>query len=258
MNYTITCPGCGNKLKLFDSQVKQKQGSIRCTRCGQKIKYDLTKPDPVSTGFWADTEVPFKVGAQKRFLSITKARQKQAENGTLSPLAALSAPSPESTGISRVPEAFDRTQNHFQKFDMKTGQIIGAASSPAASQHPAPVPTVPFQNVPKPAAQPAKPAKPLSPTMQKLEDLKRSLDDYKSTRNISHTEPSPAARSALSRKPANIPVSTQKAARLADSRRASASIARPLRLMSKSFPKLQPSSQFLSRLRTLFSSFFKK
>lgn len=123
MDFTIICPGCGSKLKLFDSQVKQKKGSIRCTRCGQKIKYDLSKPDPVQTGFWAETEVPFKVGAQKRFLSIAKARQKNPKQDFPAPVMAANAETP----APRIPPAFDRSHSQFQAFDMKTGTIVGDA-----------------------------------------------------------------------------------------------------------------------------------
>lgn len=118
MDFTILCPNCNTKLKLFDSQVKKKEGYIRCTRCGARIKYDLTKPQPAATGFWPDREVPFKPGAQRRFLSIAKAMQE--EPGQQLPQM---APVPE-TSAPQIPPSFDRSQGRFQKFDLKAGQIL--------------------------------------------------------------------------------------------------------------------------------------
>ncbi len=259
MNYTITCPGCGSKLKLFDSQVKQKQGFIRCTRCGQKIKYDLTKPDPVGTGFWADTEVPFKVGAQKRFLSIAKARQARVEKGE-TPLPLGTAALPDTSTASRIPQAFDRSQNHFQKFDMKTGQIIGETASPAATR-PAKAQDFQMRNLPaqkKPVTTPPKPAKPMTETMRKLEELKHSLDTYTVTRSAPSTTPKPVETPSIDiRKPANIPITDRKAARHTGNARHTAAI-RPIHLTSKSFPKLQPAGGFVARIKSLLAGLMGK
>lgn len=137
MDFTIICPGCGSKLKLFDSQVKQKKGTIRCTRCGQRIKYDLTKPDPVRTGFWAETETPFKVGAQKRFLSIAKARQKNPKQDFPAPVMAPTAAAPEAP---RIPPSFDRSHSQFQAFDMKMGMVLGNAAKEASVSVASPAP----------------------------------------------------------------------------------------------------------------------
>ena len=70
MNFTITCPNCGTKLPLFDSQVKKRKGAVRCTRCGSRIQYDLSRPNPVRAGFWPETETPFKPGAKNRLLPL--------------------------------------------------------------------------------------------------------------------------------------------------------------------------------------------
>lgn len=107
MNFTVICPNCGSRLQLFDSQIKKKKGTLRCVRCGSRIPYDLTQPRPVRTGFWPETEVPFKPGAQKKFLSIAKARQKNPDF-QLRPLAERPpedrpAPAPRSRNIPRVP-----------------------------------------------------------------------------------------------------------------------------------------------------------
>lgn len=261
MNYTIMCPGCGSQLKLFDSQVKQKRGFIRCTRCGQKIKYDLTKPDPVSTGFWADTEVPFKVGAQKRFLSIAKARQARMEKGEAA-LAIAAAPAPLSTpSISRVPQSFDRSQNHFQKFDMKTGQIISEKASPVqpASKTQAAAPKVPAMTAaPKPAAPTASP-KPLTPAMRKLAELKKSLETYTARPAADHGQKAPRVPSMIKapgpKSSANIPIAGRKAARTAGRARSSLTAVRPLHTQERTV-RIQSSAGILNRLRALLSRFF--
>lgn len=159
MDFTILCPNCNTKLKLFDSQVKQKEGYIRCTRCGARIKYDLTRPQPAATGFWPDREVPFKPGAQRRFLSIAKAMQEKP--GQQFPQTAA-APEPSAP---RVPPSFDRSQGGFAKFDLKTGQIL-----PEGKEAATPAPAAPLGNKEAPFSRaarfaeenhPAAPARPL-------------------------------------------------------------------------------------------------
>ena len=119
MNFTLICPHCGTRLTLFDSQVKAQKGTVRCTRCGNRVRYDLTKPGAGQPGFWPETAVPFKPGAQNRFLSIAKARK---ENPNFKGFSAMSAP--EAADAPRIPPAFSRDQNTFQKFDLKTGQVL--------------------------------------------------------------------------------------------------------------------------------------
>ena len=41
MPFTLTCHVCGQKLTLFDLDVKKRKGSIRCNHCGAKVNYDL-------------------------------------------------------------------------------------------------------------------------------------------------------------------------------------------------------------------------
>lgn len=119
MNFTIICPNCGTRLTLFDSQIKAQKGTVRCTRCGNRVRYDLTKPGAGQPGFWPETAVPFKPGAQNRFLSIAKARK---ENPDFQGFSAT--PAPEPTDAPRIPPAFSRSQNAFQKFDMKAGTVL--------------------------------------------------------------------------------------------------------------------------------------
>ncbi len=225
MDFTIICPGCGSKLKLFDSQVKQKKGTIRCTRCGQRIKYDLTKPDPVRTGFWAETETPFKVGAQKRFLSIAKARQKNPKQDFPAPVMAPAAAAPEAP---RVPPTFDRSHSQFQAFDMKTGTIIGdAAQKPAAPS----MPGGPFSMSSLPAAVRLK------------------------TPAGSPSVPSVLSKAAPTQKTANVPMPGRKAAR---TRTPSPGSLRIPHTPSGKIFSAASSQSFFSRLRSFFSSLFTK
>ena len=124
MNFTITCPNCQTSLKLFDSQIKKKEGYIRCTRCGARIKYDLNNPRLAETGFWPSREPAFKPGAQRRFLSISKAMQENPGQ----PFSA--SPVPQEAPIPRFQPAFDRSASPFQKFDLKTGQILPNKGAP--------------------------------------------------------------------------------------------------------------------------------
>ena len=118
MNYSLTCPNCGTKLSLFAGQIKARKGTVRCTRCGNHVKYDLDRPASGARAFWPQTEVPFKPGAQKRFLSIANAKKQNPS------FTGFSAPLPKETNAPRIPPAFDRSQNQFQKFDLKTGKIL--------------------------------------------------------------------------------------------------------------------------------------
>lgn len=156
MDFTVLCPNCGARLHLFDSQVKRRKGTLRCTRCGCRIPYDLSQPRPVRTGFWPETEVPFKPGAQKKFLSIAKAHQNHPDF-QLKPLAESRLAETElsglRTGASRVPPAFDRSQSPFKAFDMKTGKVLDEAAPLSRTPAPKPLrtapPEAPARNVPK-------------------------------------------------------------------------------------------------------------
>lgn len=183
MDFTILCPNCNTKLKLFDSQVKKKTGYIRCVRCGARIKYDLTKPQPAATGFWPDREVPFKPGAQRRFLSIAKAMQEKP--GQQFPQAAPSA----ETGAPRVPPAFDRSEGGFAKFDLKTGQVLPEGKG-SASPTPAPrvlTPRPPAAPDLTPAAKPPVPAKAVPSHLETVVPAGQSPAAPRKSRNIAKT-----------------------------------------------------------------------
>lgn len=61
MNNTsvITCPNCKRQLTLFGEQIKARKGYIRCSGCGMRIHYDLTRRGGGS-GFWPKREIPFQ------------------------------------------------------------------------------------------------------------------------------------------------------------------------------------------------------
>ena len=40
MAFTLICHACGQKLTLFDIDVKKRKGSVRCTRCGARVSYE--------------------------------------------------------------------------------------------------------------------------------------------------------------------------------------------------------------------------
>ena len=59
MAFTLICHACGQKLTLFDLDVKKRKGTVRCTRCGARISYDLDKRNIQQSGFWAAEEPAF-------------------------------------------------------------------------------------------------------------------------------------------------------------------------------------------------------
>ena len=173
MDFTVICPNCGARLRLFDAQVKRRKGAVRCTRCGCRIPYDLSQPRPQRTGYWPETEVPFKPGAQKKFLSLAKARQNHPDF-QLRPLAEGDAqrftrPAQEGPRPARVPPAFDRAQNGFKAFDLKTGRVLDD-SSPLSQSLPEkprrPVEPPAPRNIPK--AAPRRRAAPRPPARETL------------------------------------------------------------------------------------------
>ena len=59
MSFTLICHACGQKLTLFDIDVKKRKGSVRCTRCGARVSYDLDKRKIQQSGFWSEEESTF-------------------------------------------------------------------------------------------------------------------------------------------------------------------------------------------------------
>ena len=82
MAFTLICHACGQKLTLFDLDVKKRKGTIRCTRCGARISYDLDKRNIQQSGFWASEESAFDPRSRNRLMNQLKreeARKAAAE-----------------------------------------------------------------------------------------------------------------------------------------------------------------------------------
>ena len=82
MAFTLICHACGQKLTLFDLDVKKRKGTVRCTRCGARISYDLDKRNIQQSGFWAAEEPAFDSRAKNRLVNQLKreeARKAKAE-----------------------------------------------------------------------------------------------------------------------------------------------------------------------------------
>lgn len=108
MPFTLTCHVCGQKLTLFDLDVKKRKGSIRCNHCGAKINYDLDQRKIQQSGFWAEREPAFDPRAKNRLMQQIEREEKRR-------------------GAAKA---------GFAKFDLKTGEIVGAGvtakTAPAA------------------------------------------------------------------------------------------------------------------------------
>lgn len=125
MAFTLICHACGQKLTLFDLDVKKRKGTVRCTRCGARISYDLDKRNIQQSGFWAAEEPAFDSRAKNRLVNQLKreeARKAKAEGKDAPDVISMD------TSPSRVHD-FDENpfsaKAGFAKFDLKTGQIVG-------------------------------------------------------------------------------------------------------------------------------------
>lgn len=235
MDFTITCPNCGTKLTLFESQTKKKQGSIRCVHCGNRVRYDTTKPGG-GTGYWPTTETPFKPGAKNKFLSIAKAQQKNPDFQ----FKQLTAPPEDLSVPSRIPQAFDRSQNAFQKFDMKTGRIV--TDAPAAEI--SPKTAAKKITLPPPLSAPAEKERTArnAPHLPEKASAVRAAPAERRTPKLSETLSAEASRPART-----------------ETRAAKSPVTHAM-LRSASAPAPQaaaPKAGLLSRIRSFFSRFMK-
>ena len=119
MAFTLTCHACGQKLTLFDLDVKKRKGTVRCNHCGARIAYDLDRRKVQQSGFWATEEPAFDARAKSRLMNQLK-REEAKKNG-----AAAEAPVAKSHDLGENPFA---SKAGFAKFDLKTGQILGETS----------------------------------------------------------------------------------------------------------------------------------
>lgn len=79
MPFTLTCHVCGQKLTLFDLDVKKRKGSIRCNHCGAKINYDLDQRKIQQSGFWAEREPAFDPRARNRLMKQIEREEMRRE-----------------------------------------------------------------------------------------------------------------------------------------------------------------------------------
>ena len=130
MPFTLTCHVCGQKLTLFDLDVKKRKGSIRCNHCGAKINYDLDQRKIQQSGFWAEREPAFDPRAKNRLMQQIEREEKR--RGKAVEAESASAKAPQHT-FAESPFA---AKAGFAKFDLKTGEIVGAGvtakTAPAA------------------------------------------------------------------------------------------------------------------------------
>lgn len=126
MAFTLICHACGQKLTLFDLDVKKRKGTVRCTRCGARISYDLDKRNIQQSGFWAAEEPAFDSRAKNRLVNQLKreeARKEKAEGKTASPAIVQMEQNP--SHLRDFDENPFSAKAGFAKFDLKTGQIVG-------------------------------------------------------------------------------------------------------------------------------------
>lgn len=95
MPFTLTCHVCGQKLTLFDLDVKKRKGTIRCNHCGAKINYDLDRKIQQS-GFWAEREPAFDPRARKT-VSCSRSSAKKRDGEKRWRRRAQSAKAPQHT-----------------------------------------------------------------------------------------------------------------------------------------------------------------
>lgn len=122
MPFTLTCHVCGQKLTLFDLDVKKRKGSIRCNHCGAKINYDLDQRKIQQSGFWAEREPAFDPRAKNRLMQQIEREEKR--RGKAVEAKSASAKAPQHT-FAESPFA---AKAGFAKFDLKTGTIVGGAA----------------------------------------------------------------------------------------------------------------------------------
>lgn len=122
MPFTLTCHVCGQKLTLFDLDVKKRKGSIRCNHCGAKINYDLDQRKIQQSGFWAEREPAFDPRAKNRLMQQIEREEKR--RGKAVEAESASAKAPQHT-FAESPFA---AKAGFAKFDLKTGMIVGDAA----------------------------------------------------------------------------------------------------------------------------------
>lgn len=117
MSYTLTCPRCATRLSLFTGAIQKRKGTLRCTRCGSRIAYDLDARRIQKTGYTKESASPFDRRAKEKMLSgISKEKQKDQNKKILWENPFQKAPG-------------------FDSFDYRTGSLSSKRTpSPGPSQ----------------------------------------------------------------------------------------------------------------------------
>ncbi len=130
MAFTLICHACGQKLTLFDIDVKKRKGSVRCTRCGARVSYDLDKRKIQQSGFWSEEESTFDPRVRERVVRQLERNAGRKE----APLPPKKAPEPS--------HAHDFGDNPFSAkpgfahFDMRTGMAVTSEDAASPSRPP--------------------------------------------------------------------------------------------------------------------------
>lgn len=115
MAFILTCHVCGHKLKLFDSSIKKRKGTIRCPHCSARISYDLDSRKIQKSGFWAAEEPAFDHRTKNKILNQLE-RDKNRKN-----------PDKKIFPVPQEQEPFGmnpfQSRAGFAEFDLETGQI---------------------------------------------------------------------------------------------------------------------------------------
>lgn len=111
MAFTLICHACGQKVSLFDLDVKKRKGTVRCTRCGARIPYDLDKRKIQQSGFWAEETPAFDTRSRSRLI---RQLEREQHRGT----------EPQQTPAHSFGENPFSAKAGFAKFDLKTGRIV--------------------------------------------------------------------------------------------------------------------------------------
>lgn len=119
MPFTLTCHVCGQKLTLFDLDVKKRKGSIRCNHCGAKINYDLDQRKIQQSGFWAEREPAFDPRVRNRLMKQIEREEMRQGKAEPTPRASAAPHTFEDSPFAR--------KAGFAKFDVKTGMIVSDA-----------------------------------------------------------------------------------------------------------------------------------
>lgn len=148
MAFTLICHACGQKVSLFDLDVKKRKGTVRCTRCGARIPYDLDKRKIQQSGFWAEETPAFDTRSRSRLI---RQLEREQHRGT----------EPQQTPAHSFGENPFSAKAGFAKFDLKTGRIVEntpETDRSAFSSAPAARKTDSSAAAPRPRFSPAAPA----------------------------------------------------------------------------------------------------